>query len=97
MSLLQRIKSLLPRPMAAVPLLAATSPAFADGFAKANDVMAKFASGLHGLAAITVTVAVMWVGYKVLWNGKSLQDCGNIIIGAILIVSAAELAALSIS
>ncbi|HDX9051773.1 TPA: TrbC/VirB2 family protein [Yersinia enterocolitica] len=96
MSLLQKIKSLLSRPMAAMPLLAA-SPAFADGFSKANDLMGKISTGLHGVAAITITVAVVWVGYKVLWNGQSLKDCGNIIIGAILIISGAEFANLFVS
>lgn len=95
MSLLKKIKSLLSRPVAAVPVLALTSSlAFADGFAKANELMAKVSSGLHGVAAITITVAVVWVGYKVLWNGQSLKDCGNIIIGAILIISGAEFAAM---
>lgn len=97
MSLLQKIKTLLSRPFAAVPFLTLATPAFADGFAKANDLMTKVSTGLHGVAAITITVAVVWVGYKVLWNGQSLKDCGNIIIGAILIISGSELAALFVS
>lgn len=94
MSLLKKIKSLLSRPFASVSLLTLATPALADGFAKANELMAKISTGLHGVAAITITVAVVWVGYKVLWNGQSLKDCGNIIIGAILIISGAEFAAL---
>lgn len=94
MSLLKKLKSLLSRPLAVMSSLALASPAFADGFAKANELMAKISTGLHGVAAITITVAVVWVGYKVLWNGQSLKDCGNIIIGAILIISGAEFAAL---
>lgn len=93
MSLLNKIKSLLSRPAAA--LLAVTSmPVLADGFSKANDLMGKISTGLHSIAAITITVAVVWVGYKTLWNGQSLKECGNIIIGAILIISGAEFAAL---
>lgn len=103
MLLLQRIKSLFVGlsetscSVAAVSLLALVSPAFADGFSKANTLMAKISTGLHGVAAITITVAVVWVGYKVLWNGQSLKDCGNIIIGAILIISGAEFAQLFIA
>jgi type IV secretion system protein VirB1 len=37
-----------------------TTPAFADGFTRANTVMEKVSTGLHGLAAITITVAVIW-------------------------------------
>lgn len=93
MLLLQKIKSLLWRAVAVIPLLA-SRPVLADGFIRANALMAKIAAGLHGVAAVTITVAVVWVGYKVLWNGQSLRDCGNIIIGSILIISGAEFAAL---
>jgi type IV secretion system protein VirB2 len=75
----------------------AASPAFADGFAPANTVMQNIATGLHGCAAITITVAVVWVGYKTLWNGDSLKSCGHIIIGGILIGGGSEFAALLIS
>jgi type IV secretion system protein VirB2 len=30
----------------------------------------------------------MWIGYKVLFDGKSLSDIRNVIIGAILIAGA---------
>lgn len=53
--------------------------------------------GLHGCAAITITVAVVWVGYKTLLNGQSLRDCVYIIIGSILIGGGSEFAALLIS
>ncbi|EBW4623566.1 TriB protein [Salmonella enterica subsp. enterica serovar Emek] len=72
----------------------ATSPAFADGFTRANTVGQKIATGLHGLAAITITVAVIWIGYKTLWKGESLSQCGYIIIGGILIGGGSEIAAL---
>jgi type IV secretion system protein VirB2 len=68
-----------------------TSPAFADGFTKASSLMDKISTGLMGLAVITITVAVCIVGYKVLWDGKSIHDCKNIIIGGILIASASEI------
>jgi type IV secretion system protein VirB2 len=71
-----------------------TSPAFADGFQPANTIMQKIANGLHGCAAITITVAVVWVGYKTLWKGESLAQCGHIIIGGILIGGGSEFGAL---
>lgn len=66
-----------------VPALAADS-----GFNKANDTLSNTSTGLLGLAAVTITLATMWVGYKVLFDGKNLQDMRNVIIGAILIVGA---------
>lgn len=69
-------------------------PAFADGFVRAQTIMQKVATGLHGLAAITITVAVIWVGYKTLWKGESLSQCGHIIVGGILIGGGSEIGAL---
>ena len=65
------------------PVLAANS-----GFNKANETLSNTSTGLLGLAAVTITLATMWVGYKVLFDGKSLHDMRNIINGAILIVGA---------
>ncbi|WP_027712549.1 MULTISPECIES: TrbC/VirB2 family protein [Dickeya] len=59
-----------------------------SGFTKANDTLSNTSTGLLGLAAVTITLATMWVGYKVLFDGKSLHDMRNVIIGAILIVGA---------
>ncbi|MCA6938437.1 MULTISPECIES: TrbC/VirB2 family protein [Enterobacterales] len=73
------------------------TPAFADGFTRANTVMEKVSTGLHGLAAITITVAVIWVGYKTLWKGESLSQCAYIIIGGILIGGGSEIGALLMS
>lgn len=74
-------------------------PALADGFERANTVMEKVSTGLHGLAAITITVAVavIWVGYKTLWKGESLSQCAYIIIGGILIGGGSEIGALLMS
>ncbi|WP_368916987.1 TrbC/VirB2 family protein [Citrobacter sp. FDAARGOS_156] len=65
------------------PVLAADS-----GFNKANETLSNTSTGLLGLAAVTITLATMWVGYKVLFDGKSLHEMRNVIIGAILIVGA---------
>jgi len=65
------------------PVLAADS-----GFNKANETLSNTSTGLLGLAAVTITLATMWVGYKVLFDGKSLHDMRNVIIGAILNVGA---------
>ncbi|MBA7906091.1 TrbC/VirB2 family protein [Enterobacter hormaechei] len=74
------------------PLLAADS-----GFNKANETLSNTSTGLLGLAAVTITLATMWVGYKVLFDGKSLHDMRNVIIGAILIVGASGFGAYWVS
>ncbi|ONK05511.1 conjugal transfer protein [Pectobacterium actinidiae] len=69
-------------------LISTQTLAAGSGFNKANDTLSNTATGLLGLAAVTITLATMWVGYKVLFDGKSLHDMRNVIIGAILIVGA---------
>ena len=73
-----------------VASLLLSTPALAvdGGFNKANETLSNTSTGLLGLAAVTITLATMWVGYKVLFDGKSLHDMRNVIIGAILIVGA---------
>ncbi|HHN9540261.1 TPA: TrbC/VirB2 family protein [Escherichia coli] len=74
--------------VAASLLLSTPALAVDGGFNKANETLSNTSTGLLGLAAVTITLATMWVGYKVLFDGKSLHDMRNVIIGAILIVGA---------
>ncbi|EPR2182269.1 TrbC/VirB2 family protein [Shigella sonnei] len=102
MKLFSKVKELISRVSAYVLALAmsvfAASPVLAaDGFQRANTIMEKVSTGLHGLAAITITVAVIWIGYKTLWKGESLSQCGYIIIGGILIGGGSEIGALLMS
>lgn len=85
------IKNLIPTAMLAVSV-----PAMADGFTKASTLLEKVSAGLLGLSIVTVTIAVLWVGYKVLFAGNTLRECAPIIIGAILIASASEVARLMV-
>lgn len=96
MTLLHTLKKMQARVTAATLCMVLCSPAFAagGGFVKANTLMQKISTGLMGLAIVVITVATTIVGYKVLWDGKSLHDCKNIIIGGIIIASAAEFASI---
>jgi len=70
-------------------LPAAQAIAADDGFVKANEGLNKWVVGLASLAVATVTLCIMWIGYKVLFDGKQLGDMRNVIIGGILISGAA--------
>ena len=72
------------------------SPAFADGFSKAETLLEKVKTGLSGLSLVTVTIACLWVGYKVLFGGSTIRECSPI-IGAIVIASAAEVASMMVN
>lgn len=74
-----------------------SSPAFADGFSKANQLLQNIDSGLRGISIVTVTIAALWVGYKVLFGGSTIKECSPVIIGAIVIASAAEIANMLVS
>lgn len=65
----------------AAPVMAASNA----GFQKANEAINWWFLGLASLAVATITLCICWIGYKVLWNGKSLADMTNVIIGGILI------------
>lgn len=62
------------------------------GFDKAKTLLESIVSALTGISLITVTLATLWVGYKVLFGGRTLRECAPIIVGAILIASASEIA-----
>lgn len=66
--------------------------ASAANFNKAQTLLDAVSTGLTALSLVTVTLATLWVGYKVLFGGRTLRECASVIMGAILIASASEIA-----
>ena len=94
------LKKIFSKPvvMATVGAVAVTAtPAFADGFSNANTLLESINSGLRSISIVTVTIAGLWVGYKVLFGGSTIKECAPIIIGAIVLASAAEIANMLVS
>ncbi|WP_210532024.1 TrbC/VirB2 family protein [Pantoea ananatis] len=79
--------------LAALSAAFISSPALADAFSKGHTIMDNISTGLYGFCAVTITIAVMWVGYQVLFNDKSIGQCKGIIIGGILLASASGIGA----
>lgn len=71
-----------------VSVLAAT-----DGFDKVNEGLNWWAIGLGSLSVATITLCIMWIGYKVLWDGKKISDMTNVMMGGGLIGGASGFAA----
>jgi len=71
-----------------------TQMAAAGGLDKVNTLMNNVSTALQALSLATITVAILWVGYKVLFAGVALRDMGSTILGAVIIASAAQIAAL---
>lgn len=75
-------------------MIVMTNFAMAAGLDKVNNLMNQVSSALQALSLATITVAILWVGYKVLFTGTSIRDMGSTILGAVIIASAAQIAAL---
>ncbi len=76
-------------------LILVANTAFADGgLAPGATLLTTVATWLKGIGVVTCTIALMIAGYKFLFQQARLQDVANIIIGGILIGSAAIIAAL---
>lgn len=69
----------------------------AGGLEKANKLLETVSSWLNALSIATVTIAILVVGYKVVFGGQTIRECVPIIIGAILIASASQIANLLLS
>jgi len=72
----------------------AVNCAYAEGVAPGATLLTTIASWLKGIGVVTCTIALMIAGYKFLFQQARLNDVANIIIGGILIGSAAIIAAL---
>jgi type IV secretion system protein VirB2 len=49
---------------------------------------------LRALSIVTVTLAVLYVGYKVLFGGQTFRELTPVIIGALVIAGSSEIARL---
>ena len=64
----------------------------AGGLDKVNAFMENIKSVLSGAAIVTVSVAVMVVGYKVIFTQWDARECGKILMGGLFIGGGAEIA-----
>ncbi|MDD5786343.1 TrbC/VirB2 family protein [Campylobacter lanienae] len=75
-------------------LLVVPSLSFAGGLSSAENLLNTVSGWLTALSAVTVTIAILVVGYKVTFGGQTIRECTPIIIGAVLIASASTIAGL---
>jgi len=68
-------------------------PAFAQGgLDKVNTFMDNVLGVLRGVSIVTVTIAIMWAGYKFLFKKADIGESGLILAGGLLVGGASELA-----
>lgn len=75
-----------------VPMLIANMAFAAGGLDKVNTFVENITTALFGVGVAVLTIAIMWSGYKVMFQGQTLQSVAPTLIGGILVGSAATLA-----
>ena len=86
--------SILSRVSAAVAALTALCPrlAVAQGFDKLNTTATNVNTILVTISVTVVTIAIIWAGFKMIFQGARLADVANVLIGGTLIGGAAAFA-----
>ena len=79
-------------------LLATAAPgALAQGFAKINTTVGNVNAILVTISIAVVTIAIIWAGFKMIFQGARLADVANILIGGTLVGGAAAFASFIVS
>jgi type IV secretion system protein VirB2 len=85
---LQSFASILPLLVVA----AFADPASAQGFDKVNTTVTNVNAILVTISIAVVTIAIIWAGFKMIFQGARLADVANVLIGGTLIGGAAAFA-----
>jgi len=86
----------LPAPIRQLGWLAAMAltpiAAQAQGFDKINTTVTNVQAILVTISIAVVTIAIIWAGFKMIFQGARLADVANVLIGGTLIGGAAAFA-----
>jgi len=66
--------------------------AMAAGFDKINDTVTNVNAILITISVAVVTIAIIWAGFKMIFQGARLADVANVLIGGTLVGGAAAFA-----
>ncbi|MGM9484904.1 TrbC/VirB2 family protein [Roseateles sp. NT4] len=80
----------------ALPVLAlaiSQRAAMAQGFQKINTTVTNVSTILVTIAVAVVTIAIMWAGFKMIFQGARLSEVANVLMGGTLIGGASAFAA----
>ncbi|HZV94168.1 MAG TPA: TrbC/VirB2 family protein [Caldimonas sp.] len=96
---MKTISPILVRVQSAVLLLALGSArrASAQGFDKINTTITNVNAILVTISVAVVTIAIIWAGFKMIFQGARLADVANVLIGGTLIGGAAAFASYIVS
>lgn len=96
---MNRIAPLKRAGLALTPVLMslAHQAALAQGFEKINTTTNNVVTILVTIAVAVVTAAIMWAGFKMIFQAARLADVANILFGGTLICGASAMAAFIVS
>ncbi len=80
-----------------LPQMLAPGLALADGFDKINTTVTNVQTILVTISVAVVTIAIIWAGFKMIFQGARLADVANVLIGGTLIGGAAAFASYIVS
>jgi len=69
----------------------------AQGFDKINTTVTNVQTILVTISIAVVTIAIIWAGFKMIFQGARLSDVANVLIGGTLIGGAAAFASYIVS
>ncbi len=74
--------------------LAALSPSLtlAQGFEKINTTVTSIQTLMVTISVAVVTIAIIWAGFKMIFQGARLSDVANVLVGGAIIGGAAAIA-----
>ncbi|KVU84282.1 hypothetical protein WK76_24970 [Burkholderia ubonensis] len=67
-------------------------PAFAQITSQASTILNDISTGLTALGVVICTIALMWAGFKMMFQHARFGDIANIFIGAMLVGGASTIA-----
>ncbi len=71
--------------------------ALAQGFDKINTTVSNVNAILVTISIAVVTIAIIWAGFKMIFQGARLADVANVLIGGTLVGGAAAFASFIVS
>lgn len=72
-------------------------PVFAQGFEKVNTMVVSVQTLFITISVAIVSIAIMWAGFKMIFQGARLVDVANVLIGATFIGGATAFAGYLVS
>lgn len=86
------LRTALPAALPTLLLALASNAAQAQGFDKINTTVTNVNTILVMISVAVVTMAIIWAGFKMIFQGARLADVANVLIGGTLIGGAAAFA-----